>query len=115
MEKTCVIAMRKDSLLSQALGAIMLHADPALKVFTSKARNIEDLIAEVSDLKADYIIMEESISLAAEGMLGHLLNSHSNLHVIIVSEETNWLHIFHKRDLLMTRQNDFLSVIEGDC
>ncbi len=115
MEKTCVIVMRQDSLLNRALGAIILNSNPAIKVYTSKAKDVRGLIAEVAELKADFVIMEEAAPLADEEMLGHLLMSYSELHVIVVSEETNWLHVFHKHDLLMTRQADLLNALQSDC
>ncbi len=115
MEKTCVIVMRQDSLLNRAMGSILLNSNPALKVFTSQAKDVGELITEVAELKADFVIMEESTPMATEEILGRLLMSYSELHVIVVSEETNWLHVFHKRDLLMKRQADFLSVLQSDC
>ncbi len=44
-------------------------------------------------------------------MLGHLLMINPELQVIIVSEDSNWVHIFHKKDMLMTRQSDLLDVL----
>jgi hypothetical protein len=33
------------------------------------------------------------------------------MQVVVVSEDTNYLHIFHKKDMLITRQTDLLDVL----
>lgn len=115
MSITCLIAVPKDTLLDRALANILIGARNELKLFTSAAKNLPDLVAEISDLKPDIVILAESMPLAAKDALGSLLMSHTELRVVVVSEDTNWLHVFHKKDVLMTRQVDFLDAIYFDC
>jgi hypothetical protein len=86
-----------------------------VKLVTSMARNLAELVSEISDLKADIVVLSESMPLAAKDALISLLMSFTELRLIVVSEDTNWLHVFHKRDMLMTRQSDFKASVFFDC
>ena len=44
-------------------------------------------------------------------MLGNLLMSYPQMRVVVVSEESNWLHIFDKKDKLMAQNSDLLDVL----
>jgi chemotaxis response regulator CheB len=112
---TCLLAIPNNSLLDRALGSIILNGDPEIKVITSAARTLAELIVEISDLTVDIVILGESIPLAAKDSLVSLLMSFTELRVVVVSEDTNWLHIFHKKDSLMTRQADLMDVLNFDC
>jgi chemotaxis response regulator CheB len=114
MSKTCIIVMRQDSLLNRALASILMSSKSDLKIVTSEAKDVGGLIAEVANLKPDFVILGESMPIAAKDMLGHLLMSYSELRVIVVSEDTNWIHVFQKRDVLMTRWADLLDVLQVD-
>jgi chemotaxis response regulator CheB len=106
--------MRQDSLLNRALASILMSSKSDLKIVTSEAKDVGGLIAEVANLKPDFVILGESMPIAAKDMLGHLLMSYSELRVIVVSEDTNWIHVFQKRDVLMTRWADLLDVLQVD-
>jgi hypothetical protein len=112
---TCLLAIPNNSLLDRALGSIILNGDPEIKVITSAARTLAELIVEISDLTVDIVILGESTPLAAKDSLVSLLMSFTELRVVVVSEDTNWLHIFHKKDSLMTRQADLMDVLYFDC
>lgn len=115
MTQTCIIAMRQDSLLNRALAGILNTSNPDLQVITSKSKDVDGLLAEVEELKPEIVIIGESTPMAAKDMLGHLLMSHAELRVLVVSEDTNWLHFFHKKDYLLSRQADLMNVIQSDC
>jgi len=107
--------MRQDSLLNRALAGILNTSNPDLQVITSKSKDGEGLMAEVDELKPEIVIIGESTPMAAKDMLGHLLMSHAELRVLVVSEDTNWIHLFHKKDFLLARQADLMNVIQSDC
>ena len=86
-----------------------------IRLVTSAARNLAELVSEISDLKADIVVLSESMPLAAKDALISLLMSFTELRLIVVSEDTNWLHVFHKKDILMTQQSDFKTSIYFDC
>jgi chemotaxis response regulator CheB len=108
---TCVLVMKQDSLLNRALASALLRSDCEIKIIPSSASDAKGLIAETSKFKPDIVIIGESMPLARKDALGSLLMSYPEMRVVVVSEDTNWLHIFHKTDKLMTRQADLLDVL----
>lgn len=115
MNITCLLAIPSNSLLDRALASILQGAKAELKLFTSAAQDLAGLVTEIADLKPDIVIISESMPVAAKDKLTSLLMSFTELRVVVVSEDTNWLHVFHKRDMLMTRQADLLDVLYFDC
>ena len=115
MSITCLLAIPNNSLLDRALESIISSGNSEIKLTTSAAKNLAELVEEISDLKANIVILAESLPLAAKDTLVSLLMSFTELRVIVVSEDTNWLHVFHKRDMLMNRQVDFRDAIYFDC
>lgn len=108
---TCILAIQEHSLMNQALVTALLTAIPERNVVTSTASSVEALVAEISELNPDVVFLGEATPLAAKDTLAHLLMCFPELHVIVVSEDTNWLHVFHKKDLLVTRQSDLLDIV----
>lgn len=108
---TCVLAMQQHSLMNQALITALLSSIPEHKVVTSTANGLETLITEISELKPDVVLLGEATPLAAKDTLAHLLMCFPELRVIVVSEDTNWLHVFHKKDMLLTRQSDLFDIV----
>lgn len=111
MHMTCLLAMQEYSLMNQALITALLSSVSENKVVTSAANDLETLITEIAELNPDVILLGEATPLAAKDTLAHLLMCFPELRVIVVSEDTNWLHVFHKKDLLLTRQSDLLDII----
>jgi chemotaxis response regulator CheB len=111
MSTPCVLAVQQDSLISRALASVLTNAKSELRVITYTAKDIGDLVAETSELKPDVVILGESTPLAAKDSLGQLLMSFPTLRVIVVGEGNNWLHVFSKKDKLVTRQTDLLDVL----
>ena len=115
MSITCLLAVPNNTLLDRALASAILSGNSEIKLVTSAARNMAELVTEISDLKADIVILSESMPLAAKDALISLLMSFTELRLIVVSEDTNWLHVFHKKDMLLAQQSDFKNSIFFDC
>jgi DNA-binding NarL/FixJ family response regulator len=106
-----VLVMKQETLLNSALANFLKNSACEIKVITSGENEVNSLIAETFALKPDIVLIGESTPLAQQDVLGHLLMINPELEVIIVSEDTNWVHIFHKKDKLMTRQTDLMDVL----
>lgn len=115
MSINCLLAIPDNTLLDRALDSIISSGETEVKLVTSAARNLAELIIEISDLKADIVVMAESLPMAAKEALIGLLMSFTELRIMVVSEDTNWLHVFHKKDILMTRQTDLKNSLYFDC
>jgi chemotaxis response regulator CheB len=111
MSAPCVLAVQQDSLIGRALASVLTSSKSELKLITYQAKDIGGLVAETSELKPDVVILGESTPLAEKESLGQLLVSFPTLRVIVVGEGNNWLHVFSKKDKLVTRQTDLLDVL----
>src|SRR5512140_1041084 len=115
MSVTCLLAVPNNTLLDRALGSVIMSESSEIKLVTSTARTMAELVTEISDLKADIVILSESMPLASKDAVISLLMSFTELRLIVVSEDTNWLHVFHKKDMLLAQQSDFKNSIFFDC
>lgn len=111
MNTTCVLVTKQDSMLNRALANLMHSSNCDFKIISSSAKDVKSLITETAKFKPDIVILGESTPLARMEVLGNLLMSYPEMRVVVVSEESNWLHVFDKRDKLMTRQADLLDVL----
>lgn len=111
MDTTCVLVTKQDSMLNRALTELLASAGCEVKLISSAAKDVHSLIAETSEVKPDVVILGESTPLARMDVLGNLLMSYPQMRVVVVSEDTNWLHIFEKKDKLMTQHADLLEVL----
>jgi chemotaxis response regulator CheB len=98
-------------MLNRAITDLLYTSDCELKIIKSGANDVNGLIAETSKIKPDVVILGESTPLARMDVLGNLLMSYPEMRVVVVSEESNWLHIFDKKDKLMARNSDLLDAL----
>jgi len=112
---TCLLAIPNNSLLERAIGHVISDGSSEINLVTSSAKNLAELIAEIANKGAEIVVLADSMPLNAKDTLVSLLMSFPELRVVIVSEDTNWLHVFHKKDFLMNQQADFRNAIYFDC
>lgn len=113
MNIPCVLVITKNSLLSFSLTNLINASDNGLVVFESNAREFDELIREMNTYEADVILLEKNSAFAGEDSLTKLLTLYPKLLLIIVDEESNWLQIYRREDILMTSTEDLLSTINS--
>jgi DNA-binding NarL/FixJ family response regulator len=107
----CVLVADADVLLKRAFASLLtLGSD--LEIVVSEAKDVQDLLDDISKTKPDAVLFSESIPFSHMDSLSHLLTIHPMPKVIIVSEDSNWIHIFSQEDRLVTDLSDLLSVIK---
>lgn len=109
----CVLAIAKDSLLGFALTNLITESDTGLVVIESNAQTLEELVTEIITHKADVILLERSSPFAGEEALTKLLMKFPKLLVIIADEDSNWLRIYRREDILMKSAADLISAIQS--
>jgi DNA-binding NarL/FixJ family response regulator len=105
------LVMKQDALVNRALASLLLTSSSQLTVIVSEALDMRELVAEISKIKPDAVLLSESIPSAAKDSFAQLLMAYPKLRVIVVSEDSNWIHIFRKEDVLLNRLTDLLEVI----
>ena len=106
----CVLAVLTASLFTVAVTSL-LAAEPSLRVVASEATSFADLLREINCLDPDVILLEESMLLTTNTSLIDLMNTYSELRVIVVSENNNWLQVFRKKTQLITSAADLIEAI----
>ena len=106
----CVLVVEADVLLKRAFASLLtLGGD--LEIVISEARNIQELLDDISKTKPSAVLFSESIPFSRMDSLSQLLMIHPMPKVIVVSEDSNWIHIFSQEDRLITDLSDLLFVI----
>lgn len=111
MKTSCLVALKKNSLLSQILTNLIGAADNDLLLVYSEASSLEELISEIETYKADVFVIEKSCPFAEDRSIARLLLLFSKLLVIIINEDSNWLSIFRREDKLLVSSTDLLDAI----
>ena len=109
----CVLILQTDVLLKRAFISLM-NLDKGLDIVISEAVDIPGFSMDVSKINPTAVLFSESQPMAAKESVAQLLMSNTRLRIIVVSVESNWLHIFDKEDLLLTSLDDLLAVIKFD-
>ena len=111
MSIPCILALQKDSLIRLTLANLIGNSEDELVSIDSEAENLEELIREINQYHAKVIIIGNPSTFAKEASLSKLLVLSSNLLVIVIQEDNNWLHIYTKEKKLLTSTTDLLDVI----
>jgi len=113
MKPPSILVMETDSLLKRALLGIMQDEVADLSISISQAVDVTSLIADITSLHPDVVMFGESMALSATDILNKITAAHPDLRLIVVSEQSNWLHIFRSEDRLITSLPDFLQAIHA--
>jgi chemotaxis response regulator CheB len=106
-----VLVLKSDALLKRAVLSLM-NLEKELEIVVSEAVDINKLATDVSKINPNVVLLSESQPLAAKETVAQLLVSHPKIRIVIVSVNTNWLHIYDKEDKLLTKLEDLLTVIK---
>lgn len=113
MPKTpCILIAEADILIKRALASLMTLGGN-FEVVVSDAMDISELANDIFKIKPDAVFFSGSTPFAGKDALSQLILRHSGLKVVLVSEDSNWLHIFRHEDKLLTCLADLLLVINS--
>ena len=108
----CILVLKADVLVKRAFASLMTSGAD-FEVVVSEAIDIPELADDISKTKPDVVFLSISIPLAKTDSLSQLLIRHPGLRVVVVSDDSNWLHIFKHEDKLLTCLDDLLLVINS--
>jgi chemotaxis response regulator CheB len=114
----CVLLVQTASLLNDVL-LDLLFSGSELKVVTSDARDIQDITRDIARNEPDVVVLVDWLPgtgekpLAEFETLARLMNTRANLRVIVISQNSNWLKVFRKEDVLLSHAADLIDVINS--
>jgi len=112
MSVICILALEKHSLISDTIANLINSSDYDLTLILGQAENLDELNDEIYQHTADTTLLVTSSNYFNEETLIKLLLSHPKLGLIILNEDSNWLHIYRRDDKLLTSSLDLLTAIE---
>jgi len=107
----CFLLVFKDVLFKQIILSLISEMKGNIQIFESDARDVDDLLDEISKLKPDSLMIEEASPLSAASCLVHLLKVLDGRPIIVISQEHNLLHVVHWQTVQVERANDLLEFI----
>lgn len=112
MNIPCILVVHHDSLWSRVLERPGIWPGQKATVVVCEATTVQDLLREINLYSADIVLMSESTVVAGKENLAELLMVYPKLRVIVASDDSNWVHIYYKKDILLSRLNDLFNVID---
>jgi len=108
----CLLIIENDSPLNFALDMLLVPSSE-INVVKSTAVDLQGVVDEVSNLKSQVVILEDSATPTRENSLANLLMSNPELKIIVVLKDSNYVHIFRKDEILIENASEFLEIIQS--
>jgi hypothetical protein len=82
--------------------------DNAFDVFESTAKDVDDLLLEISKHNPDTVLVDEASDFAERSALAPLIMAVPGLPVVVVSQTCNLVHIVQYRTVKVDTVSDFI-------
>jgi len=112
LEKCCFLVGRKDSLFKQLVASLLVDLNDQLELRENKAVDFGGLLDEIKDAKPDMILLEESSPFSENSLLTYLLINIPAMPVIVISEDSNLMHIVRRETKLLSSSSDLIETID---
>ena len=112
MSIDCLLIIENDSPLNFALD-MLLAPSSEINAVKSNAIDLQGVVDEISNLKSQVVILEDSATPTRENSLANLLMSNPELKIIVVLKDSNYVHIFRKDEILIENASEFLEIIQS--
>jgi DNA-binding NtrC family response regulator len=111
MKKRCFLAGRKDSLFKNLMANLLSDLIDDLDLQESHADDMEGLLNEISETEPAFILLDDSSPFSGESPLVRILIHRPNLPVIVISEDSNLMHIVHRETRIINSSNDLVKAV----
>ena len=106
-----VFTPEEDTLWNKVLSSLMVVQDLEPTLVASHVTGMQELISIIDKNSVGTILVRASNPLAYENSIAHILTTYPKLQVIVANENSNYLHIFKKEEVLLTRFADLLDLL----
>jgi len=108
-----ILVMDEDTILGYAIWNLLRTSQENIAVMASEAQIASELASEINDLNPDVILAGKSNPLANKEVLINILMSNKKITLILVEEDSNWLQVFRREDVLMAASRDLIKLIQS--
>jgi|GEM_PF-4399345 len=112
LSTNCLIVIEDDSPLNFAL-EMLLDANSGIKAVKSRANDFQEFVDEVSRLRSEVVLLEDSSTLTGKNSLTQLLMSNTNLKIIVILRDSNYIHIFRKEEIKIQSSSELIEAIQS--
>jgi hypothetical protein len=110
-----VLILQANSLLKNALTNLFQRSGrDQFKLVTSGAKDFQGLVMDISELDPDFVLFDKTTSLVSKDMIFDILTTCPGLRVIVMDEDSNLLHIYLNKSMLLTTPEDLLAVLSSN-
>ena len=107
-----ILVVESDQLLVAGVESL-LNGERALKVKRVVIDDEVDLTKEIKIFQPSVLIMDDRLYFAKLPVLFGLIKDYPGMRVIVVNSVENRLHVYDKREILITSINDLLATVHG--
>ena len=113
MKSRKVIVWGQDDLLSWAVNFFLTARKDWEVLSFSSDLGIDYLIRQVEDLRPDVVVVYQTKCVNRARMLMQLFYTRPELTMITVDPQENTMEVYNKKQILVERVSDLISVVEG--
>ena len=113
MKSRKVIVWGQDDLLSWAVNFFLTARKDWEVLSFSSDLGIDFLIRQVEDLNPDVVVVYQTKCVNSARMLMQLFYTRPELTMITVDPQENTMEVYNKKQILVERVSDLISVVEG--
>jgi len=111
MKKRCFIAGRKDALFKTLVAGLLDGKIDDMDIQESQANDFDGLLAEISEADPTLILLDDSFPFSKDSFLVRILLHRPDLPVVVISEDSNLMHIVRKETKVIDSSNDLINVV----
>lgn len=84
-----------------------------LDLHENTTTDFKDTLGEIRDAKPDLVLLEEMSPFSQNSLTIRLLNSLPNLPLIVISEDSNLIRIFHSETRMLSSSRDLIETLNS--
>jgi len=111
MKKLCFIAGEKDTLFKTLIANLLNGRIDDMDVQESQADDFDGLLAEITEADPTLILLDDSFPFSKDSFLIRILLHKPELPVVVISEDSNLMHLVRKETKTINSSNDLVNVV----
>jgi chemotaxis response regulator CheB len=111
LEKRCFFVAPKDSLFKQLVAGLLLDLADDINLYESRAVDFERLMDEFLVVSPDVVLLDEASPFSKDDFLVRLLIMKPGVPVIVISHESNSIHVVRRETQLLSSSHDLINML----
>lgn len=111
MNKRCFLVGRKDSLFKQLVASLLIDMLDDLELHENQTIEFNGLLEEIHAVNPNLILLEDASPFSENSLMSRLLVSLPGLPLIVISEDSNLMHVIRCNTRLLGSSNDLIETI----